>query len=153
MNGKVSIFWSRFKPPMDGYHTARNYGKQVFGCNKAVLYNEALPPADWSYSSSADENDPPTVGQDMQKTQVMSAVFAQTSSGNVYVVLQDGTEFNPSSTWTNYEYPNLTAPGSAVTEIFLVRWPSLTQESIWKKGNPQQGVWPPVGADQSIFAE
>jgi hypothetical protein len=152
MNGKVSIFWSGFQPPMDGYHTAKDYGKQMFGCDRAVLYDEALPSEDYKYFASVDEDNPPTSKQDMQKIQVMSAVFAQTTTGTAYVLLQDGKQFSPSSTWTLYEYPNLTAGISTVTEIILIYWPSLTQESLWKKGKGQQGVWPPVGADRSIFA-
>jgi hypothetical protein len=66
---------------MDGYQAAKNYGKQMFGCDKAVLYDEALPAEDYVYFQSADENNPPTVEQNMQKIQVMSAVFAQTTTG------------------------------------------------------------------------
>lgn len=82
----------------------------------------------------------------------MSAVFAQTSSGPAYVLVRDGTQWSPASTWVNYEYPNLTAPGSAVTGIFLVGWPSRVQTRVWKAGDPQQGVWPPPGANRDIFA-
>jgi hypothetical protein len=87
MDSKVSIFWSGFVPPMDGYQAAKSYGKQMSGFDTAVLYDEALPSEDYVYSQSADENNPPTVEQNMQKIQVMSAVFAQTTTGTAYVLM------------------------------------------------------------------
>jgi hypothetical protein len=98
MVSKVSIFSSGFEPPMDGYQVAKSYGKQMFGCDRAVLYDEAFPSEDYVYFQSADEKNPPTVEQNMRKIQVMSAVFAQTTTGTTYVILQDGKQFNPSST-------------------------------------------------------
>ncbi|RDL40037.1 uncharacterized protein BP5553_00016 [Venustampulla echinocandica] len=152
MNNKVSIFWNGFQPPSDGYAAGRAYKRDVIGCERGVLYNEALPEPDWVYFQSVNENGQPVDNQYMEKIQVMSAVFAQTSSRNAYVLVEDGKVFAPASTWTLYEYPNLTAPGSAVTEIFLVSWPSQTQQSIWRRGDPQQGVWPPIGVPWDIFA-
>jgi hypothetical protein len=54
-------------PPMNGYQAAKSYGKQMSGFDRAVLYGEALPSEDYVYFQSADENNPPTVEQNMQK--------------------------------------------------------------------------------------
>jgi hypothetical protein len=151
MRNKISIFWSSFDNSQSGFAVARQYSRD-FQCDVARLYYECLPYAEWRSLKTVNLRDPDTHLQDLQKLQVLSAVFAQTSSGYVYVLLPDGREFRPGSVWINYEFPNLTAPGSAVDGVFIVGWPSKAPRSIWKKGDPQQRVWPPADADQSIFA-
>lgn len=151
MRNKISIFWSSFDTSPSGFYAAREYARD-FECDVPRLYHECLPDADWQSLKTYNPRDPDTDLQDLQKTQVVSAAFAQTSSGYVYVLVPDGRAFRPGSVWINYEFPNLTAPGSAVEGVFIVGWPSKAPRSIWRRGDPQQGVWPPPDADQSIFA-
>jgi hypothetical protein len=154
MTGKTSIFWTNFNPPNTGYNAAKSFKtqlQQAGNCN-AITYNECLPPSQFEYFQSANVGDEPTAEQYIDKIRVLSAAYAQTSSGVAYVLVPDGLNPLPTSTWILYELPNLTASGSGVTQITRVNWPSGTQQEIWKSGNGQQGIWPPTGANQDIFS-
>jgi hypothetical protein len=148
--GKTCVFWSGWNPPMDGFLAAKSFKNTVVPANGGcgVLYSDILRDVNRANFFSPGSITPE---QDLDRIRALSAAYAQTSTGTVYVLLQDGKDFASTSTWSNFEAPNLTAPGSQVKQIFIIFWPSITQQLLWKAGDPQIGVWPPPGQNPAIF--
>lgn len=70
----------------------------------------------------------------MVQIQHMSKAFALRCVGTVYLIVQDGREPNPTSTWVNWEAGTLTRTGK-VDKIIRVELPSKVETPIWEKGS------------------
>lgn len=150
IRGKTCVFWSGWDPPMDGFLAGKSFKNTVVPTNGGcgVLYSDVLGVVNRKPFFSAGRM---TSEQDDDRIRALSTAYAQTSTGIVYVLLQDGKDFASTSTWSDFEAPNLTALGSQVKQIFIIFWPSIRQQLLWKAGEPQIEVWPPPGQDPVIF--
>ena len=83
------MFSNGFEQPGEGYHAAEAYGKQLHS-RTFMLYDKSLPEEQYIYYSSVNPDDAITLSQETEKLNVISAAYAQTSSGTAYVVVPDG---------------------------------------------------------------
>ena len=147
MVNKVSVFWTGF--PYDEadivpYKLAKGWAAERFPDCNFVLYDRALANEDFKSLNSADFRNPPSPEENTLRIQHMSKAFARRSTGVVYVVMPDGENPNPTSTWVVWEFPTLTR-NQRVEKIIRVNWPSKREVPIWWKGNPPQGETAPPG--------
>lgn len=142
MQSKRAIFYNGFRDLSDGYKAARKVGKDL----GAIVYDKALPDAFYRTWASPGKE---TGEQQDIRISALSAAFAYSAAGTVYVLTPKGTTFRSGTVWSDYELPLLTR-NPYVHEIVRIDYEErkttkqMKKTTLWKgPRGPEEGTWPP----------